>query len=354
MKNLNKQKGISLVELMISITIGLILMAGVVQLFLSSRATFSTQQGLARVQETGRMAMEFLAEDIRMAGYMGCMSKNLNFTNTLNKSDEVAYDFGVGIEGLDDVKAADTTGYPSGIIEGTDVLVVRGANGNGIGVTKNNDSGQLFAENSGVQSSCDDKEASFSGLCENDILVVSDCQKARVFQATNLTATGGNVEINIVHAKDGSIEPGNKIASWGGSSSKDPDESFGPDSQIIKMNTMVYYIANGTSNLPSLFRSTNGGSGQELLEGVQDMQITYGRDTNNDRVPDSYDTATVVSADWEAVSAVRVQLLVQSSEDNIIDDIQPYTFNGTKVSDPGDRRLRQVFINTIGIRSRLP
>ncbi|MCK7598783.1 PilW family protein [Microbulbifer sp. CAU 1566] len=354
MKNLSKQSGISLVELMISITIGLILMTGVVQLFLSSRATFSTQQGLARVQETGRLAVEFLAEDIRMAGYMGCMSKKLNFTNTLNDSDTVAFDFEIGIEGLDNVGATVDDGYPDNIIQGTDVLVVRGANGNGIGVTRNNESGQLFAENSGVAATCDDKEASFSGLCENDILVVSDCQKARVFQATNLTATGGAVEINIVHSKDGSAEPGNNVASWGGNSSKDPDEKFGPDSQIIKMNTMVYYIANGTSGIPSLFRSVNGSAGQELLEGVQNLQITYGRDTNSDKVPDDYQTATEVGTAWEEVTSVRLELLVQSTEDNVLEDPQPYTFNGATENSPGDRRLRQVFINTVGIRSRLP
>ncbi|WP_043320861.1 PilW family protein [Microbulbifer sp. HZ11] len=347
---MHSQKGISLVELMISITIGLILMTGVVQLFLSSRTTFSTQQALARVQESGRLAMEFLAEDIRMAGYMGCMSRNMNFTNTLKQASDLEYNFEVGIEGADNYSAA-VTGYPANIVAGTDVLVVRGANGNGVDVTQNNNGAQLFVENTGVTASCPSGLDSFSGLCEEDILVVSDCSKARVFQATNLQSTNGGLEVNIAHS-NANVTPGNAVSSWGGSSN--PDENFGTDSEIIKMNTTVYYIRNSdVSGQPGLWQQINGGTPIELLEGVEDMQLTYGEDTDGDGVPDSYSTATAV-ADWEEVSGVRVQLLIQSTEDNLLQEEQPYTFNGVVNSAPGDRRLRQVFINTIGIRSRLP
>ena len=355
LRKMHSQKGISLVELMISITIGLILMTGVVQLFLSSRTTFSTQQALARVQESGRLAMEFLSEDIRMAGYMGCMSRNMNFTNTLNNASELDYNFEIGVEGQDNYSAA-VAGYPADIVAGTDVLVVRGANGNGVDVTQNNNGAQLFIEDTGVEVSCADGLDSYSGLCEHDILVVSDCSKARVFQATEMQLTGGGgvAEINIKHSGDNTANPGNAEASWGGQS--DPDENFGTDSEIIKMNTLIYYIAPGTSNQPSLFQRTNGGTPLELLEGVEDMQLTYGRDTSGDGIPESYVDASALTspAAWEEVSSVRVQLLVQSTEDNLLQEEQPYTFNNVTNNAPGDRRLRQVFISTIGIRSRLP
>ena len=355
--NMRKQQGISLVELMISITIGLILMTGVVQLFLSSRATFSTQQALSRVQETGRLAMEFLADEIRMAGYMGCMSRNMNFTSTLKDQSSFEFSFGDGIEGLDDFDGTVPTGYPAGFtaLAGTDVLVVRGASGSGVGVTRNNESGQLFVVNTGEPASCDTGEKSFSGLCENDILVVSDCSKARVFQATSMQdVSAGGVEVNIAHAGTGT--PGNDPTSWGGASDKDPNANFGPDSEIIKVNASAYYIDTGTSGRPSLWRKMNDSTPQELLEGVQDMQLLYGRDTSGDSIPDAYEEADVITAAnaWEDVSSVRVQLLVQSTDDNVLEDAQPYTFNGTTNSTPGDRRLRQVFINTVGIRSRLP
>lgn len=351
---MHKQRGISLVELMVSITVGLVLMTGVVQLFLSSRATFTTQQAISRVQETGRLAVEFLGQDIRMAGYMGCMSRNLNITNTLNNSGSLAYKFDVGIEGID-YDGTTVTGYPADVVSGTDILVVRSANDNAVGVVQNNNSAQLFAENTGqVANGCGAGETMFSGMCEGDILVVSDCEKARVFQATNLTSTAGNTAVNVPHSNDGKYTPGNADSSWGGSS-VDPSENFGPDSEIIKVNTTLYYIRNGTSGRPSLYQQ-KGDQSLEFLEGVENMQLTYGRDTSGDGIPDVYNTATQVTAanDWESVASVRVQLLISSTDDNVLQETQPYTFNGTAVNDPGDRRLRQVFINTIGIRSRLP
>ncbi|WP_237060499.1 PilW family protein [Microbulbifer sediminum] len=359
---MRNQRGISLVELMVSITVGLILMTGVVQLFLSSRATFTTQQAISRVQETGRLAMEFMSQDIRMAGYMGCMSRNLNFTNTLDMSGPNAnalYRFDVGIEGYDFANDGGITALPAGypaVMAGTDFLVVRSANGNGVGVTKNNDSAQLFAENTGVvPDACGPGEASFSDMCEGDVLVVADCRKARVFQATNLTTTGGATEVNVPHSGDNKWIPGNAISSWGGSSI-DPSENFGPDSQIIKIQTSVYYVAAGTSGRPSLWRQVAGQAPVELLEGIEDMQLTYGRDTDADSIPDAYVTAATVNAAnaWDSVLSVRVQLLVSSTDDNVLQEAQPYTFNGAAVNNPGDRRLRQVFTSTVGIRSRLP
>src|ERR1043165_5123513 len=62
----NTQKGFSLVELMISITLGLVLMGGVLQMFLGSKAAYTNQRAVASVQESGRLALEFMTRDIRM------------------------------------------------------------------------------------------------------------------------------------------------------------------------------------------------------------------------------------------------------------------------------------------------
>ena len=63
------QAGFSIVELMISLVLGLLLMTGVIQVFLSSRQTYATNEAMARQQENGRFALEFIARSARMAGY---------------------------------------------------------------------------------------------------------------------------------------------------------------------------------------------------------------------------------------------------------------------------------------------
>lgn len=345
----HKQSGLSLVELMISITLGLVLMAGVVQVFLSSRVTFTTQQAVSRVQETGRLGMEFLSYDIRMAGFMGCNSRGWNVTNTLNSSTDPAYRFDQPLEGIDDVEGT-TAGYPDAL-EGTDILVVRSASGNSVGVVKNNNSAQVFVSNTGEQAgACEGNTSSYSGICEGDILVVADCEKARVFQASGLGPTSGEDNVNIRHASSG--DPGNALSSWGGSSTN-PDENFGTDSEVIKVTTQFYYVANNDRGRPSLWRKEGSRPAEELVEGVQDLQLLYGH-SEGETPPTNYENASQLSSDdWANVKSVRVQMLVQSSEDNVVPEPQAYTFNGQVVDEPGDRRLRQVFVSTIGVRSAL-
>jgi type IV pilus assembly protein PilW len=71
---MNKQAGFSLVEIMIALLIGLFLMGGILQMFSASQQTYRMQSNLARLQENGRFALDFLARDLRMAGYWGCLS----------------------------------------------------------------------------------------------------------------------------------------------------------------------------------------------------------------------------------------------------------------------------------------
>ena len=67
--NIRSQRGLSLVELMIAMLIGLILIAGLLRVLIYSKDQFSTNSGLAYVQETGRTATNLIAFDIRNAGY---------------------------------------------------------------------------------------------------------------------------------------------------------------------------------------------------------------------------------------------------------------------------------------------
>ncbi len=69
-------RGFSLVELMVALVIGLVISIGVVQIFGATRATYQLDESLARAQENGRFALEFLTQDIRHAGYAGCRRDN--------------------------------------------------------------------------------------------------------------------------------------------------------------------------------------------------------------------------------------------------------------------------------------
>ena len=77
------QRGLSLVEIMIAVTISVVLLAGVGKIFVSSKQTYRVQDALSRVQENGRFAADFLSRGIRMAGYSGCN----NISDPVNMAD---------------------------------------------------------------------------------------------------------------------------------------------------------------------------------------------------------------------------------------------------------------------------
>ncbi len=65
----NRQKGLTLVEIMVALVISLFLLAGLLQLFISTRQSSRIQENLSRVQENGRFAIEYVSRVVRLAGY---------------------------------------------------------------------------------------------------------------------------------------------------------------------------------------------------------------------------------------------------------------------------------------------
>ncbi len=63
------EKGFSLVELMIGMTLGIFIIGGLISVFISSSQNYGIQQGLTEVQEKGRYAIRVLRDDIQNAGF---------------------------------------------------------------------------------------------------------------------------------------------------------------------------------------------------------------------------------------------------------------------------------------------
>ena len=208
----------------------------------------------------------------------------LLFTNTLNGATTLPYNFTVYLRGYDNVTA--TLPAPLSALftaaepkpkPGTDVLLVQGPTGSGVPVTRNNSAAQLFVQQlSSKANYCGTGKQGYSDLCEGDIVMVSDCQKARIFQITQTQVVGGGSEVNIGHSNDNKYTPGNAVSSWGGASSP-VEERFGAGSVLSRMETRVYYIARPSAGAPyALYRKSGLGAGMPLVDGVTDIQLTFG------------------------------------------------------------------------------
>ncbi|KPA96694.1 PilW family protein [Pseudomonas asplenii] len=67
-------RGFGLVELMIALVLGLVIVAGITQIFLSARNTYASQNAAAGMQEDARFILSKMIQEIRMVGMFGCLT----------------------------------------------------------------------------------------------------------------------------------------------------------------------------------------------------------------------------------------------------------------------------------------
>lgn len=333
---MRKQQGLSLIELMIATMLGLVLMAGVISMFVSSRNVFSTQQAMSRVQEAGRLSIEFMADEIRMAGYLGCSGQDDLLTSDLAPGFWTDFTAPSGTAGLNFFNAI--TGYTAadllaaGLnpvpVPGTDALAVRYGGGLPHIIAEDVEiPGIVTVRAAGVipAANC------VNGICIGANLIVSNCAGGRVFTATNV---GWDADITTIsHAgawPDGLVRA---------------DQNFFRGDTLQPVATVVYYIGLNPANRPSLYRRETGGPSVEMLEGVENMSLRYG-------IEAVYQPAAGI-ARWLDVESVSIELLMQGNEEGVLPEPMGYTFAGAVVPAPVDRRVRQVFRTTVAVRNRI-
>jgi len=358
------ERGFTLVELMISITLGLILVAGVAYTYLGNRATFRQQDGLARMQEGARYAFEVLDFDIRMTGFTGCTASTT--ANVLNPS----------TEGYGNLFSQPLTGFEEGVSAFPTSIATSRLQGDALTVLRANTANEYIVNTHNAPSAQFDLKNNHD-IKQGEILVVTDCKHAATFQMTNVN--NNNTIDEIVHNNGSVIAPGNCTKGFGLTMAGVPDcasangvaYAYPEGSRIFRLSGNTYFIGTNAAGQPALFRQAltqSGGNAttipEELVEGVEDMQITYGvdRSTPADNIVDIYvaanlvtDVATpgVTDADkWRRVLSVKLSLLMRSIENNVTTESQTYTFDSSTTSQ-ADRRLRKVFTTTIALRNRL-
>ena len=92
--------------------------------------------------------------------------------------------------------------------------------------------------------------------------------------------------------------------------------------------------------------------GDELVEGIEKMQILMGEDTDTDGIANHY-VPPDPGLDMDRVVSIRISLLAVSPNNNVTTEPAPYFFNGVSVMpNINDRYLRKVFTSTITLRNK--
>jgi type IV pilus assembly protein PilW len=335
----HRQAGISMVEILIALVISLFLLSGIVQVYLANKTTYRFTEALGRVQENGRFALEFMVQDLRMAGFFGCaMFDPQDSEDIVNNLDPGGAGYDASLH--DFVLAGVIEGTDADGLNGSDSVTLRGAKPGQLNVVAPfsvNKSAAIFVTTNDI-------------LVPNDIVMVSNCRGADVFQVTNVTVSGNASKMSVIH-NTGNGSPGNyNPDNCQGGNAHCLSQSYGADAALFRLQAVTYSIALGASGEPALWRSENGVN-LELIEGVEELQMLYGLDTDDDDFPNQFVTIDNV-ADTFAIVAVRIMLKVRSIEDQVVENNQVYTFNGNTVT-AADRRLRQEFSTSVALRNRV-
>lgn len=412
---------------MIAVALSAFLLIGLIQIFTASRQAYQTSVGLSRIQEGGRFGLEFLQRDLRMAGHLGwsndvarlysstypgangavrvtqldnLMAQDNNPADQYNNGTELAaaafpFRFDVPVQGfeaantapgqtvalagrtagvaadwtpnLDATFFADITPKP---MRGSDIVVLRFLGQEGVPVTFDKDNNRftyLQASDAGFV-----QPGRYYGLANYGAVALF--QAPPVVSGTTITiqSGGGGTNQRLFAAASEQLR-GNVI--------------------LYPANIFAYYVGIGASGVPSLFRATYQGAAwtsEELVEGLEMMQVTYGRDGLSqvaagggtqpcgvggtcfpDGSIDQYQTATDLvaglvtdvdrAARWRAVGAMRVGILMRSPERTGTPDRQEgaaavgrLQIGRTIIDLPeGEGMLRVPYESTIALRNRL-
>ncbi len=282
----------TLVELMVAMLIGTFLIGGAITVYLQSQANYRTADSVARLQENIRFALDMLEADLRLAGYWGYAGQvtdsaaaagiviSCSGASTAQATDLAFGELGTPVEARDDNYDLACSGTAPR--NNSDVLLIRHAS------------------------------ARTAVPAVGQVQIISNPSGGRLF--------------------DNGVEPSLEV----------PVET-----RDVVIN--AYYV--GTSgfdpNLPALRRLSlvdGGTQGQlqdeEVIPGIENLQVQFGLDTNNDRAADRYvdgDHPLAAPGSDAQVVAVRLWVLVRSETNE-----SGTGFTDTAVYQPLDANLAPI------------
>ena len=368
-----KQSGMTLVELMVSMTIGIMLIAGIVQLMANNKQHYLFQSELARMQENGRYALTVLREEIQMAGVSGCSAtsqvNNLLDTGAAGYSDTL-YNLTRAVGGweyiavgeetgpgdsytLSDVVSATVNSWSNGdggspelvaslnnkIFKGTDVLVVKYTEPP-VDLTYTVPTTIAVAAGTNFTIS--------SSLDEGQLVILSDCSGADLFRnCSSVAGQVGRINCADVPNNDTGLPLGHAYQVLMGNE----------DATISALTINSFYIGSGQNSTPTLYRKSYSLGAAEnaepLVEGIESMQILYGVDTDADAVPNQYVTAAgLTGTNADNVVTVRISLLLRSIEEiEEVNNSDSLAMAEATIISGSDRYLRKAVSTTIQLRN---
>ena len=394
-----KQKGFTLVELMVAMAISLFLLIAIALVYQSSKNGFAYSNNTIRMSEDASFAIDSLSRDIRMAGYGGCsgVSATVGTDGVKNTADDVyvpaltnvtapiftealvaanlpnpfsksIFNARESLVGYKDKAAAATAASAAGtpspnfftstqytISTTAPILFLSGGSSKAVQVTT------AVAKNQPIANIGNDVNK-WSNSGSEIFMLISNCKNSEVFRTFTLQSTGVITnEKNFLNNYDSATGTVSSV----------------PDAIVTPIETATYFLATRTgAKTASLYRRSFDGKisvNEELVPNVEAITFQYGLNTTcvnsaactSPNTTPSYIADTYVKAidansatiDWSRVVSVRMGLIMvtedngQTNNTSTIGDVIPWV-GGSYSVPTADRRLRRAYSTTVSIRNR--
>lgn len=311
-----KQAGMTLIEIMIAMGLGLFVLQGMLTIFASSKALYERESGLTELFDAGNAALTVLNRDLRRVGFFGSSApadrivaaEELDVLINACEGNAGAYDFNAAIWGAE-ASANNALGCIDDAIPASDkpsdILVVK------------------YVGNASIRDLDGDLDIDLQdGLRESETYVLTNTEKAIVFDGDDAAPSitlGGDV----------------------------------PQGVAWPLRNHVYYVGTDDNGRAALKRKTLSQSQMKdevVVQGVEAMRILYGEDRDGDFQPERFLAAAEVG-DWNNIIAAKIFMLVQSEERCDFVDPQVYQLGDITVPVQNDNFRRSVVEASVNMRN---
>lgn len=343
--------GYTIIELMISITLGLMLLAVLVETLVSVRSSYSGQTGQGQMQNAELTISTLLAQSIRASGFYGCSSSSTMQVITPSlptliqtKAAVQGYDAGVSVavSTLNGSNDSNTSHWsptlPSAlngsVLLGSDVILL-------IGQRPGTAPTWLYADTTVGSTSF--SVLSVAKLVSNGWLSISNCGQASLLQinGTPVQVASGASTVNLT-------------------ASSSIDTAYSAGAVVVPVSQLAYFVGHAAGSQSALYQAENTNGNwtiTPLVSGVDSMRVWFGTGGNGSTT--QYRPATnMLTSDWSKVTSLRIAFLLEGNSGSSSNtggvtchNQTTWTLLDRTITVPCDSRLRHVFTMTVALRN---
>ena len=292
-------RGLSLVELLLALALGLVVTLGLAQQYAGGRASASGLREQADAQDSGRYALAFLRQSAAAAGHLGCGGRTVRLRSVLNGAWDDLFEFNLRlpVQGFDYQGNGASTNLddwmPSlaplprqaggsavnALKKGTGIRLGRLAPGSDLIVFRRLQQ-PVFALAAELAGSGDPVVRKSAGgrLRAGEVALISNCEQAAMFRITRVASAGPGQ--SVLRRAPGSGPYDNE----GGRSLSESGRGYGgathgEGAQVGQVVTEIYFVGHGAgSQEAGLWRRSGTSRPVELVAGIVDLQVWAGVD----------------------------------------------------------------------------